>query len=69
MANKVKTRNFPVDMWRTNIMQMNMTAEDKFFWVYVNTNPQTTLLGVFRADSASNRLRHGLQRANCKSAD
>lgn len=47
MANKVKTRNFPVDMWRTNIMQMNMTAEDKFFWVYVNTNPQTTLLGVF----------------------
>ncbi len=47
MANKTKTRNFPVDMWRTNLMQVKMSPEDRFFWVYVNTNPQTTLLGVF----------------------
>ncbi len=46
-SNKTKTRLFPVDMWRTNLMQVKMSPEDRFFWVYINTNPQTTLLGVF----------------------
>ena len=42
-SNKTKTRLFPVDMWRTNLMQVKMSPEDRFFWVYINTNPQTTV--------------------------
>ena len=47
MANKIKTRNFPTEIWRTNLMQVKMSTDDRLFWVYINTNPQTTLLGVF----------------------
>jgi len=43
-----KYRMVRVDFWKNPIALEEMTPEDKYFYLYLLTNPNTTQIGIYR---------------------
>ncbi|MED1471960.1 DnaD domain protein [Bacillus salipaludis] len=43
-----KYRMVRTDFWKNPIVTEEMTAEDKYFYLYLLTNPHTTQIGIYR---------------------
>jgi len=43
-----KYRMVRTDFWKNPVVSEEMTPEDKYFYLYLLTNPQTTQIGIYR---------------------
>ncbi|MEH7495165.1 replication protein [Neobacillus niacini] len=43
-----KYRIVPTDFWKNPIVLEEMTTEDKYFYLYLLTNSQTTPIGIYK---------------------
>ena len=43
-----KYRMVPTDFWKNPIVLEEMTTEDKYFYLYLLTNSQTTPIGIYK---------------------
>ncbi|WP_231597694.1 hypothetical protein [Bacillus sp. SA1-12] len=43
-----KYRMVRTEFWRDSIALDEMTPEDKYFYLYLLTNPKTTQIGIYR---------------------
>jgi hypothetical protein len=43
-----KFRMVRTDFWKNPIVSEEMTPEDKFFYLYLLTNPHTTQIGIYK---------------------
>jgi hypothetical protein len=43
-----KYRMVRTDFWKNPIVSEEMTPEDKYFYLYLLTNPHTTQIGIYR---------------------
>ena len=43
-----KFRMVRTDLWNNPMVMEEMTPEDKYFYLYLLTNPQTTQIGIYK---------------------